>query len=93
MVKLQTKLTYMNEEQYDENDFQITINGEIYHVYATVAPKDVYRSLFRIESGGKYLFTLSMDEEGQWQVENHLTTMNENLIDQIGKAIEEHDMA
>jgi len=33
-----------------------------------------------------------MDEEGYWHAEKDIVVLEENLINQIGRAIEEHDI-
>ena len=77
-------------ELIDENHFTVAVNSNTYKV--TVSYEGVYISHYRIETNGKYLFTLSMNEEGQWQAESDVHASNENLVEQIGRAIEEHDM-
>jgi len=70
--------------------FTVAVNNNTYEV--TVSYEGVYISHYRIETNGKYLFTLYMDEEGAWHAENDVRLLNENLVEQIGRAIEEHDM-
>ena len=33
-----------------------------------------------------------MDEEGEWHAEKDVTVLDENLVEQIGRANEEHDI-
>ncbi len=80
----------MKEEQYDENNFEVTVNGKIYSVKAV--SENVNRTRFKIETEGRYLFTLIMNEEGNWQTEHEVTPYDEALMDKIGRAIEEHDI-
>jgi hypothetical protein len=37
------------------------------------------------------LVTISIDEEGTWHAENDVKMLDESLMEQIGRAIEEHD--
>ena len=76
-------------ELIDENNFTVSVNDKEYHV--TVSYESVYLSHFKIASNGEYLFTISMDEEGGWHAEDN--ALDENLIEQIGRAIEQYDMA
>jgi hypothetical protein len=80
--------TTMAEEFNDQSEFRININNKTYNVKAY----GDYTSKFKIETDCEYMFTVIMDEEGQWHCENDVTVLNENLIQQIGRAIEEHDM-
>ena len=78
-------------ELIDENNFTVSVNDKEYHV--TVSYEGVYLSHYKIEFNSKYLFTISMSEEGNWHAEDNATAVDENLIEQIGRAIEEYDMA
>ena len=81
----------MQEEHYDESQFEIEVNGKTYKVTANC--NEGHCSYFKIETNCEYLFTLCTDEEGHWQVEKDVTVLDENLIEQMGKAIEEFDIA
>jgi hypothetical protein len=78
-------------EVVDENDFKVVVNNTAYKV--TVSYEGPYISHYKIETDCQYLFTLSMDEEGTWHAENDVTVLDENLVEQIGRAIEEYDVA
>jgi hypothetical protein len=78
-------------EVVDENRFQIVVNNSTYKV--TVSYEGMRISHYRIETDCQYLFTLSMDEEGTWHAENDVKVLEESLVEQIGRAIEEHDVA
>ena len=77
-------------EMFDENNFDVTVDDKKYHV--TVSYEGVYVSHYKIETD-KYLATISMNEEGQWHAEDNATSLDENLVEEIGKAIEEFDVA
>ena len=76
-------------EVSDENNFNVTINDNKYHV--TVSYEGVYVSHYKIESNEEYLFTISMGEEGNWHAEDKSPTIDESVIEKIGRAIEEYD--
>jgi len=78
-------------EVVDENNFTVTVNKNTYKV--SVSYEDVYLSHYRIETDCQYLFTLYMDEEGTWHAENNVTVLDESLVEEIGTAIEEYDVA
>jgi len=78
-------------EVIDENHFEVVVNNNFYKV--TVSYEDVYLSHYRIETDCQYLFTLYMDEEGTWHAENNVTVLDESLVEEIGTAIEEYDVA
>jgi hypothetical protein len=79
----------METENRDDLKFLINVNGKTYNVTAD-GDKNL-NSYFKIETDCEYLFTVSMDEEGQWYAEKDVTVLDENLVEQIGRAIEEHD--
>jgi hypothetical protein len=80
----------MNEDEVvDENIFQVVVNNNTYKV--TVSYEGPYISHYKIETDCQYLCTISMDEEGAWHAENDVTVLDESLVEQIGRAIEEHD--
>jgi hypothetical protein len=76
-------------EVIDENRFEVIVNNNTYKV--TVSYEDVYLSRYKIETDCEYLFTLYLDEEGAWHAENDVKVLDESLIEQIGRAIEEFD--
>ena len=76
-------------EVIDENHFEVVVNNNFYKV--TVSYEDVYLSHYKIETDCQYLFTLQMDEGG-WHTENDVKVLDERLIEQIGRAIEEYDV-
>ncbi len=81
----------MQKEIHDEKNFKISVNNKSYNV--TAYCEEDHCSKFKIENDCEYLFTLCTDEEGNWQMEKDVTALDESLIDQIGKAIKEHDAA
>ena len=76
-------------EIVDENHFTVRVNDKIYNV--NVSYEGVYVSHYKIETDGDYLVTLCMDEEGNWQAENDSIATDKRVIEQIGRAIEQHD--
>ena len=76
-------------KEVDENYFDISVNNNNYKV--TVSYEGALLSRYEIETNGEYLFTLYMDEDGIWKAENDVKMLDENLIETIGRAIEEHD--
>lgn len=87
---------YVNKQEMtgkfnDESKFQINVNGKQYNV--TAYCNEIHCTRFKIETNCDYLFTLCTDEEGHWEVEKDLTIMDESLVDEIGRAIEEYDVA
>lgn len=80
----------MSELTLNESQFEINVNGNAYTV--TAYCKEDHCSKFKIETKCEYLFTLCTDEEGNWQMEQDVTPLDDTLIDKIGRAIEEHDI-
>lgn len=78
------------QQVIDENHFSVIVNDNTYKV--TVSYEGVYISHYRIETDCEYLFTLYMDEDGKWHPEDDVKMLDESLVEQIGRAIEEHDM-
>jgi len=78
----------MQTENKAESQFQVTVNGKTYNVTEHVENLD---SHFKIETDCEYLFTISMDEKGYWHAEKEVTMQDQNLVDKIGRAIEEYD--
>jgi hypothetical protein len=76
-------------EVVDENHFNISIGNKPYHV--TVSYEEVYISHYKVETDGKYLVTLCIDEEGNWQAEDNIAKVAQSVIEEIGRAIEEFD--
>jgi hypothetical protein len=88
---LQIKIETTNmAEVIDENHFSITVNNNHYKV--TVSYEGVYISHYKIETDCEYLFTLYMDEEEAWHAEKDVKLLDESLVEQIGRAIEEYDI-
>ena len=81
----------MADELKDKSKFQISVNGKVYNV--TAYCNNDHCTRFKIETNCDYLFTLCTDEEGHWEAEKDVTIMDESLIDEIGRAIEEYDVA
>lgn len=75
----------------NENYFNIIVNDNKYNV--TVSYKRVYISHYKIELNGEYLFTISMGEEGNWRAEQDSKIASQSMVEQIGRAIEEYDVA
>ena len=84
-------LNIMPEELNDESKFQRNLNGEVYNV--TAYCNNDHCTRFKIETNCNYLFTLCTDEEGHWEAEKDVTVMDETLVEEIGRAIEEYDVA
>jgi hypothetical protein len=83
------KYTSVCLEKLDENNFHIAINNKTYNV--NVSYEGVSLSRYKIETDCEYLFTLYMDKEGTCKAENDVKLLDENFIETIGRAIEEHD--
>jgi hypothetical protein len=81
----------MDKEFSDGSQFQINVNGNVYNV--TAYCNESHCTRFKIETNCNYLFTLCTDEEGYWKTEKDVTIMDESLVEEIGRAIEEHDVA
>jgi hypothetical protein len=71
-----------------DNNYQIKIGNEIYNI--EIAESNVFDTKFKVGCDGKYLATLAMDEEGNWQTK--AGELQGELIEKIGRAIEEYDM-
>lgn len=81
----------MPEQFNDESKFQINVNGKLYNV--TPNCNNDHCTRFKIDTNCDYLFTLCTDEEGHWEAEKDVTVLNESLVYEIGRAIEEYDVA
>ena len=89
VLQLLSENTKMTNLDSDESKFDIQVNSNKYTV--TAYCNEGHCSSFKIETNCEYLFTLYPDEEGHWNVEKDVTVLDESLIEQIGRAIEEHD--
>jgi hypothetical protein len=81
---------HMLTDGAEENNFEVALDGTIYRV--TDVSSDPYDSRFKIEREGRCLFTLRMDEEGNWLTTDNENEVNESLVAKVGRAIEEHDL-
>ncbi|MEP6683832.1 MAG: hypothetical protein ABJA35_11255 [Parafilimonas sp.] len=79
----------MHDKYSDKSQFQINVNGKTYKV--TAYANEGRASNFKIETDCEYLFTLCNIEKGKWQVEKDVTMLDESLIEQMGRAIEEYN--
>ena len=70
-------------------EFIIEVHGKEYHV-EPICDED-HCTRFRLSTNCEYLFTLCADEYGNWQIEKDVIPLDENLADEIGRAIEHHD--
>jgi len=78
----------MTGEFNEESKFQINVNEKVYNVTAYCNESRCTR--FKIETNCNYLFTLCTDEEGHWEAEKDVTMLDETLVEEIGRAIEEY---
>lgn len=77
------------DNQFNENRFTITVNNNKYLVTAFCGDDGCNR--FKIENACEYMFTLCINNEGRWEMEKDVTPLDESLIDDIGRAIEEQE--
>ena len=69
--------------------FTIEVNGKKYNVQPVCDGDHCTR--FKISTDCEYLFTLCIDDYGNWQMDEDVIPLDENLVDKIGTAIEFHD--
>jgi len=79
----------METKSLKEEIFTVDVNNKQYFI-EPICEND-YCLRFKIFSNRGYMFTLCIDENGHWQMEDDVTPMNRNLIKEIGKAIEYYE--
>jgi len=79
----------MENDTYKEEVFKIDVNGNLYYV-EPICNND-HCTRFKISTECEYMFTLCVDEYGNWQMEDDVKPIDASLIDNIGKAIEYND--
>jgi hypothetical protein len=72
-----------------QEKFTVTVNDKVYNVEPIC--DDDHCTRFKISTDCEYLFTLCMNDYGNWEMEKDITPLDEKLIDEIGRAIEYHD--
>lgn len=80
----------MESTSYNEEVFTINVHNKRYYV-EPICNND-HCTHFKISTSNEYMFTLCMDENGDWQPEQDVIPIDKTLIDDIGRAIEEHDV-
>ena len=80
----------METNGYKEAVFTIDVNNKTYYVEPVC--DNAHCTRFKISTQCEYMFTLYIDEYGHWHMEEDVTPLDENLIDDIGKAIEYNDV-
>ncbi|MEP6683921.1 MAG: hypothetical protein ABJA35_11705 [Parafilimonas sp.] len=75
---------------YIEDNFEIHVNTEVYKVESVTGSNNSFK--FRISTACEYMFTLNLDDEGNWKMEDDVIPMNDELVNQIGQAIEQHNL-
>ena len=73
----------------EKEEFTIEVREKIYHVQPVCDEEHCTR--FKISTDCEYLFTLCIDDYGNWQMEQDVIPLDENLVDEIGRAIEFYD--
>jgi len=68
--------------------FTISVRNNEYLIQLVLPYDECTR--FTVFKAGKYLFTLCMTEDGKWQTEPTVRPIDKALIEEMGRAIEEH---
>jgi hypothetical protein len=76
----------METDSHKEEVFTIDVNGNLYYV-EPICNKD-HCTRFKISTECEYMFTLCVNEYGDWEMEDDVKPIDESLTDNIGKAIE-----
>ncbi len=74
----------------NEQVFTVDVNNEQYYI----EPILEYEKLtikFKVSTTCEYMFTLCLNENGEWSMESEVTPLYKDLVSQIGQAIEKHD--
>ena len=79
----------MESDSYKEEEFIVRVNDNLYYVEPICT--DDHCTRFKISTECEYMFTLCVDEYGNWQMEDDVKPIDASLIDNIGKAIEYND--
>jgi hypothetical protein len=90
VVRIGTRIevVWLQRSAANMEHFTIDVNKNRYQV-EPICDEDCTR--FKISTECEYLFTLCVDEYGNWQVEEDVIPLTENLVEEIGRAIEFHD--
>ncbi len=75
---------------YIEGVFDIKVNNEVYKVESNLDDANCFK--FKIFTACEYMFTLDLDENGSWKMENDVIPIDPSLINEIGYAIEQHNL-
>ena len=70
-------------------EFTIVVHNRKYNV--TPLCDEDHCTRFKISNDCDYLFTLCVDDYGNWQMEKDVVALDDQLTDDIGRAIEEYD--
>lgn len=79
----------MEGDSYKEEMFTVRVNNNLYYVEPVCIDDRCTR--FKISTECEYMFTLYVNEYGDWKIEDDVKPIDESLIDNIGKAIEYND--
>lgn len=84
-LKVGKAIDSMKQNFYSMESFKIEVRNKTY----TVEPIDFGNEMqFRISTDCNYLMTLYVDQNENWAANTDVAVMDENLISEIGHAIE-----
>jgi len=81
----------MENNIYKKEVFTIDVNKNKYYIEPIC--NDDNCSRFKVSTECEYMFTLCKDENGNWYMEDDVTAIDGTLVDEIGRAIEEYNIA
>ena len=74
----------------EQNSFKIKVNGQEYHVSRNIL--NGFKTVYKIEAGCDYLFSIFFDEHGEWQIDDpEVKPIDDGLVSSIGNAIERQE--
>ena len=79
----------MENNIYKKDVLTIDVNKNKYYIEPICNDDNCTR--FKVSTQCEYMFTLCLDENRNWQMEDDVTPMDESLVYEIGKAIEHYD--
>ena len=74
----------------EQNSFKIKVDDQEYLVTRNVA--NGFKTVYRIETGCDYLFSIFYNEHAEWQIyEPEVKPIDDGLVSSIGDAIERQE--
>ena len=73
-----------------EGEFTVQVNNEKYLIEPVHTEETTIK--FKVSTLCEYMFTLETDDNGSWKIADDVIPMDNELVQNIGNAIEEYDL-